>query len=168
MARGVAPPRIRLAPTTPDVSVDYYTPIAGAQSTHAVIDVFGYFKSDAPLKYRPITACRAVDTRFADQGGPVLASPDTRNFQIRGNCGVPLSAKAVAVNITSVGSAGGGYLVAYPSGGTLPLASYLTFDPGQGGPGNGGIVALSTQPNDLTVTTSTSTHVIIDVFGYFQ
>jgi hypothetical protein len=160
--------RIRLAPTTPDVSVWYYSPVAGAQSTHALIDVFGYFKSDAPLKYRPITACRAVDTRFADQGGPVLASPDARNFQIRGNCGVPTSAKAVAVNITSVGSAGGGYLVAYPSGGTPPLASYLTFDPGQGALGNGGIVALSTQSNDLTVTTSTSTHVIIDVFGYFQ
>lgn len=160
--------RIRLAPTTPDVSVNYYSPIAGAQSTHATIDVFGYFKPDAPLKYRPITACRAVDTRFADRGGPVLASPDTRNFQIRGNCGVPLSAKAVAVNITSVGSAGGGYLVAYPSGGTLPLASYLTFDPGQGALGNGGIVALSTLPNDLAVTTANSTHVIIDVFGYFQ
>jgi len=160
--------RIRLAPTTPDVSVNYYSPIAGAQSTHAVIDVFGYFSLVAPLKYRPITACRAVDTRFADQGGPVLGSPETRNFQIRGNCGVPTSAKAVAVNITSVGSAGGGYLIAYPSGGTLPLASYLTFDPGQGALANGGIVALSTLPNDLAVTTSTSTHVIIDVFGYFQ
>ncbi len=160
--------RIRLAPTTPDVSADYFTMIVGAQSTHAVIDVFGYFKPDAPLKYRPITACRAVDTRFTDQGGPVLGSPDTRSFQIRGNCGVPLSAKAVAVNITSVGSAGPGYLIAYPSGGTLPPASYLTFDPGQGALGNGGIVALSTQPNDLAITTSTSTHVIIDVFGYFQ
>ena len=141
---------------------------AGRGTAPAVIDVFGYFKPDAPLKYRPITACRAVDTRFADQGGPVLASPDTRNFQIRGNCGVPLSAKAVAVNITSVGSAGGGYLLGYPSGSAFPLASYLTFDPGQGALGNGGIIALSTQPNDLAVTTSTSTHVIIDVFGYFQ
>lgn len=160
--------RIRLAPTTPDVSVNYYSPIAGAQSTHAVIDVYGYFKSDAPLKYRPITACRAVDTRFADQGGPVLGAPGNRNFQIRGNCGVPLSAKAVAVNITTVGAAGGGYLAAYPSGSALPLASYLTFDPGQGALGNGGIVALSTLPDDLAVTTANSTHVIIDVFGYFQ
>lgn len=159
--------RRRLAPGTPDVSLYYASQIAGS-STHAVVDVYGYFKSDAPLKYRPITACRAVDTRFADQGGPVLAAPDNRNFQIRGNCGVPLSAKAVAVNITTVGAAGGGYLVAYPSGGALPLASYLTFDPGQGALGNGGIVALSTLPDDLTVTTANSTHVIIDVFGYFQ
>lgn len=160
--------RIRLAPTTPDVSVNYYSPTAGA-STHAVIDVFGYFKSDAPLKYRPITACRAVDTRFADQGGPAaLGAPETRNFQIRGNCGVPTSAKAVAVNITSVGSAGPGYLSASPSGAALPAASYLTFDPGQGVLANGGVVALSTLPDDLAVTTANSTHVIIDVFGYFQ
>lgn len=160
--------RIRLAPTTPDVSVNYFSPIAGAHSTHALIDVYGYFKSDAPLKYRPITACRAVDTRFADQGGPVLAAPDTRNFQIRGNCGVPLSAKAVAVNITTVGSAGGGHLIVYPSGGAAPAASYLNFDPGQGALANGGIVALSTLADDLAVTSANSTHAIIDVFGYFQ
>jgi hypothetical protein len=159
--------KILLAPATPDVSVNYYSPTAGA-STHALIDVFGYFKPDAPLKYRPITACRVVDTRFADQGGPMLGAPETRNFQIRGNCGVPASAKAVAVNITSVGAAGPGFLIAYPSGGAMPAASYLNFDPSQGALGNGGIVALSTQSNDLAVTTANSTHVIIDVFGYFQ
>lgn len=159
--------RIRLAPTTSDVSVNYYSPIAGA-ATHALIDVYGYFKSDAPLKYRPITPCRAVDTRFADQGGPALGAPDNRSFQIRGNCGVPLSAKAVAVNITTVGSAGPGHLIVYPSGGAAPAASYLNFDPGQGALGNGGIVALSTLPNDLAVASANGTHVIIDVFGYFQ
>ncbi|MES1240365.1 MAG: PKD domain-containing protein [Acidobacteriota bacterium] len=158
--------RIRLAPATPDVSVNYFSP--GGSSTHAVIDVYGYFKTDAPLKYRPITPCRAVDTRFTDQGGPILGAPGNRNFQIRGNCGVPLGAKAVAVNITTVNAAGGGYLAAYPSSIALPLASYLTFDPGQGALGNGGIVALSTLPDDLAVTTANSTHVIIDVFGYFQ
>jgi PKD repeat protein len=160
--------RIRLASTTPDVSINYYSPIGGA-STHALIDVFGYFKTDAPLRYRPITPCRAVDTRFADQGGPAaLGAPETRKFQIRGNCGIPTSAKAVAVNITSVGSSGQGFLLAYPSDITMPPASYLNFDPGQGALGNGGIVALSTLPNDLAVTTANSTHVIIDVFGYFQ
>ena len=50
----------------------------------------------------------------------------------------------------------------------MPPASYLNFDPGQGALGNGGIVALSTLPNDLAVTSANSTHVIIDVFGYFQ
>jgi len=160
--------RIGLAPTTPDVSINFYSPTAGA-STHALIDVYGYFKSDAPLKYRPIITCRAVDTRFADQGGPApLGAPETRNFQIRGNCGVPTSAKAVAVNITSVGSGGQGFLTVYPSGGSMPAASYLNFDPSQGALANGGIVALSTLPDDLAITSANSTHVIIDVFGYFQ
>lgn len=160
--------RIRLAPTTPDVSMRYFSPTGGS-STHATLDVFGYFKTGAPLKYRSMIPCRAVDTRFADQGGPLpLGAPETRNFQIRGNCGVPTSAKAVAVNITTVGSAGPGYLIAYPSGGAAPAASYLTFEPGQGTLGNGGIVALSTLANDLAITSANSTHVIIDVFGYFQ
>jgi len=166
LANGV---RIRLAPTTPDVAFNYFSPIAGT-STHALIDVYGYFKSDAPLKYRPITACRAVDTRLADHGAPALTGGSTRTFQIRGNCGVPVSAKAVAVNITAVGPTGPGFLVVYPSAGPFPSASYLNFDPAQGSAlGNGGIVALSAQSNDLAVTAGVGgTHVIVDVFGYFQ
>jgi serine protease len=159
--------RIRLAPTTPDISLNYFSPTAGA-STHALIDVYGYFKSDAPLKYRPITACRAVDTRSADQGGPALTAPSTRNFQIRGNCGVPTTAKAVAVNITTTDQAGPGFLAVYPSGTALHGASFLNYTAGQGVLGNGGIVALSTLADDLAVTTANATNVIVDVYGYFQ
>lgn len=159
--------RIRLAPTTPDISLNYFSPIAGA-STHALVDVYGYFKSDAPLQYRPITACRAVDTRSADQGGPALTAPSTRNFQIRGNCGVPLTAKAAAVSVTTVDQAGQGFLAVYPSGTSHLGASFLNYTAGQGALANGGIVALSTLPDDLAITTANATNVIVDVYGYFQ
>lgn len=158
--------RTRLAPTTPDLSLLYFA-VPGA-STHALVDVYGYFKSDAPLKYRPIIACRTVDTRFADQGGPVLGVSETRNFQIRGNCGVPASAKAVAVNITTTDQAGQGFLYVYPAGGAVPGASYINFNSGQGPLSNGGIVALSTLPNDLAITASNGTNVLLDVYGYFE
>lgn len=157
--------RTRLAATTPDLSVRYSSPTSGS-STHALIDVYGYFKSDALLKYRPITACRAVDTRQNDQGGPVL-SPGARNFQIRGNCGIPTTAKAVALNITVVGPTGPGYMLVYPAGGSSS-ASYLNFTPGQGTLANGGIVGLATTTDDLAIWTSTTTHILVDVFGYFR
>jgi len=159
--------RIRLAPTTPDVSVNYYAPIAGS-SMHALIDVYGYFKSDAPLKYRPITACRAADTRFVGQGAPALAGGETRNFQIRGNCGVPLSAKAAAVKISALGPAGPGHLVVYASGTPMPGTSIVNYDPGQGNLGNGAIVPLSLLADDVAITAANSTNVVIDIVVYFQ
>jgi hypothetical protein len=158
--------RVRLAAATPDASFHYYTPTAGA-STHVLADVYGYFKADAPLVYRPLSTCRAVDTRLADQGAPALAAGQTRTFQIRGNCGVPPSAKALAVNITSTDSTGPGFLAAYAAGTSLPSASYLNFVSGDTF-ANGGIVMLSASSEDLAITTSTATHLIVDVYGYFE
>jgi hypothetical protein len=155
-----------LAAATPDASFHYYTPTAGA-STHVLADVYGYFKADAPLVYRPLSTCRAVDTRLADQGAPALAAGQTRTFQIRGNCGVPPSAKALAVNITSTDSTGPGFLAAYAAGTSLPSASYLNFVSGDTF-ANGGIVMLSASSEDLAITTSTATHLIVDVYGYFE
>jgi hypothetical protein len=92
-----------------------------------------------------------------------------RHFQIRGNCGVPTSAKAAVVNITAVGPVGPGFLMAYPSGTPGPAASYLNYDPAHGSAlANGGVVALSSLGNDLAIVSSGSTHVIVDVFGYFE
>lgn len=150
------------------VSVQYSSQTPGT-TMHAILDVYGYFKPGAPLKYRPITPCRAVDTRFADQGGPMLAANETRIFQIQGNCGVPVGAKAAMLNFVSFTPAGSGHLRAYPSGITLPLASVLNFSPSQGNVANGVIVPLSTNADDLAIFAGvSSTHVIIDVFGYFQ
>src|SRR5262249_8257082 len=67
--------RLRLAATTPDLSLVYAT-YPGA-TTHAVLDVAGYFKTGAPFKYHPITPCRELDTRFADQGAPAWAGGES-------------------------------------------------------------------------------------------
>lgn len=158
--------RTRLAAATPDASFLYYTPTAGA-STHVLVDVYGYFKTTAPWVYRPLSTCRAVDTRLADQGAPALVAGQTRAFQIRGNCGVPSSAKAVAVNITSTDSTGPGFLAAYSAGSSLPAASYLNFVNGDTF-ANGGIVMLSAAGEDLAIAASTGTQVIVDVYGYFE
>lgn len=160
--------RTRLGATTPDVTLNYYSPIAGS-STHAVIDVYGYFQSGAPLQYHPVTACRLVDTRLADSGAPALAAGETRSFQVQGNCGIPVGAKAAAINLVAVGPAGPGFLRAFAAGAATPVASALNFDVTQGTLANGLIVPLSTSANDLSIQDGfNSTHVVIDVYGYFQ
>jgi PKD repeat protein len=158
--------RTRLAGAGQDVSLRYLAS-AGA-TTRVILDTYGYFASGAPLKYRPITPCRVVDTRFAESGGPILTAGQVRNFQIQGNCGVPVGAKAAMLNIVAITPSGQGNLMSYASGASVP-ASILSFHPSQGNLANGTIVPLSTSADDLSLLANvSSTHVIVDVFGYFQ
>jgi serine protease len=160
--------RLRLAAATPDVSVIYAAGTAGS-TAHVILDTAGYFKTGAPLKYHPITPCREADTRFADQGAPALTGGENRAFQIRGNCGVPTTAKAAVINLVAVAPAGPGFLTAYAAGTPYPGTATLNFDPSQGVLGNGAVVPLGTTANDLTITAGVSaTHLILDVFGYFD
>lgn len=161
--------RTKLSTSTPDITLQFMGDTSATGTTHAALDVYGYFKTDAPLKYRPITPCRLLDTRYADQGAPMMAIGETRTFQVQGNCGVPVGAKAAAVNVVAVSPADHGYLVLYASGNPLPLASVVNYHPSLGNIGNGITVPLSTQADDIAITNAYSTtHVVVDVFGYYQ
>jgi hypothetical protein len=92
-----------------------------------------------------------------------------RDFQVRGNCGIPLSAKAVAINLTITGATQPSFVAIWPSGIPYPNVSTINFDPSNWALANGAIVGLSQNTNDLSVgNASGSVHVIIDVTGYFQ
>jgi PKD repeat protein len=159
--------RTRLAGAGQDVSLQYIASVGA--TTRVILDTYGYFASSAPLKYRPVTPCRAVDTRFAESGGPILTAGQVRNFQIQGNCGVPVGAKAAMLNIAAITPSGQGNLMPFASGTPVPAASILNFHPNQGPLANGTIVPLSTSSDDLSLLANiSSTHVIVDVFGYFQ
>ena len=124
-----------------------------------------------PFQYYPLTPCRVVDTRGANStnGGPVFGSNSTRNFQIRGFCGVPTSAKAVSLNVTITQATQPSYLTVWPSGLTQPVVSMINFEASDPALANGIIVGLSTNTQDLSVYNSSgNVHVIVDVTGYFQ
>jgi hypothetical protein len=98
-----------------------------------------------------------------------LTGGESRAFQIRGNCGVPATAKAAVVNLVAVAPAGPGFLAAYAAGTPYPGTAALNFDPSQGVLANGAVVPLGTAANDLTITAGVSgTHLVLDVFGYFD
>src|SRR5208282_5109499 len=92
------------------------------------------------LAYTPLTPCRLVDTRVAV--GP-LGARSGRNFDASNNasigaaggnpagCGIPAGPEALALTLTAVQPTQLGNLVAYPAGGTVPLASALNFLAGQ-------------------------------------
>ena len=124
--------------------------------------------ADGPFVYHALTPCRVADTR---QGfGGALTHNTTRDFDVRGDCGVPPGAAAVSVNLTVVPSSQG-HIRAFPAGTALPNVSAVNFVAGSN-IANGAIVPLGTDPNDISiylylVNQASSAHVIIDVTGYF-
>jgi hypothetical protein len=124
-----------------------------------------------PYSYYPLSPCRVVDTRGGNgnNAGPAFGTDTTRNFQIRGICGVPTTAKAASLNVTVTQASQASWLAVWPSGTARPVVSMINFEQSDPALANGIIVGLSTATQDLSVYNNFgSVHVIIDVTGYFQ
>ena len=126
----------------------------------------------AQYSFYALNPCRVVDTRNANgvNGGPIMGSATTRNFAVRGVCGVPTSAKAVSLNLAVTGMNAGGFVTLWPSGQSQPTVSSINFTGTEPALANGAIVGLSTNAQDLSVYdgSNSAVHIIIDVTGYFQ
>lgn len=131
-----------------------------------------------PFQFFSVTPCRIVDTRGIDgvTGGPALPSGMPRNFPIAGQCGVPTTAKAATLNVTIVGPTADGFLSIWPQGTAMPLVSTINAAAGEPALANGAILPLTAFPalsisvvyGTAGIAGSASTHVILDVTGYFQ
>ncbi|HEX5760709.1 MAG TPA: hypothetical protein VF121_16090 [Thermoanaerobaculia bacterium] len=118
--------------------------------------------------------CRVLDTREPNgpSGGPALTSDVPRAFPVGGECGVPASAVAVAVNLTVTGATGPGHLGIYSPTGSRPTASAINFAAGQTR-ANNALLPLSIQSEGRLVVRpfvaeAGEVHLIVDVVGYFQ
>jgi hypothetical protein len=123
------------------------------------------------LAFFSVSPCRLLDTRLPGQG-PALISGVPRLVTVTGgSCGLPATAGAIAVNITAVGSTGGGNIRLYPGDGTEPLTSSLNFAAGQTLANNGVFALAGNGIGTLailgTVTGNGTVHVVLDVTGYF-
>jgi hypothetical protein len=152
----VVPPSVTPTPTrTP-------TPSATPTATPPAI---------AGTSFYTLIPCRIVDTRNPNGpfGGPALAAGFVRAFPVATACGIPASAKAVAINVTVVNATGGGHLTVYPAGTQTPLASTINFRAGLVR-ANNAIVLLGTggQLSVFCGMTSGSTDFVLDVNGYFE
>lgn len=111
-----------------------------------------------------VEAAATVDGQFVELG--MRSAGVTTALVVAGRGGVPADARAVALNVTSTGSLGGGFATVYPCGTPRPNASNLNFAPGQtvanavtAKVGDGGAVCIY---NDA------ATHLIVDVNGYYS
>ncbi len=128
--------------------------------TQVIIDVSGWFSGG----FNPITPARFLDTRSVGQ--TPIGPGETRNVQVSGRSGIPAGA-SVALNVTVTSPTSSGYLSLYPAGTAFPGTSNLNFGPGQTVP-NMVLVGLGANGRITVFNSSGSTHVIIDVAGWFS
>ena len=130
------------------------------------------FTYNSGAGFYALTPCRVVDTRNSTGtlGGPALSAGADRVFLFAGQCGIPSTARSVALNITvTQPTAGPGFLSVYPGGTSLPLVSTLNYSSGQTRSGNA-IVPLGAA-GDVAVRCgqgSGTAHAVFDISGYFQ
>jgi hypothetical protein len=152
--------------------VDIYN---GAYGTvHVVADLAGYFgtaASGATQVFVPYGPLRITDTRIGTGG---IASPIAPGGQVSvyptwidGFC-VPICplARAAVLNVTVTQPTAPGYLIVYPGGSAMPLASNLNFTAGQTVPN---LVTVADNNGSIAVYNggSGTTQLVVDEDGYF-
>ena len=113
------------------------------------------------------TPCRVIDTRAAD--GPALTAGVPRTFILTGRCGIPVTAGAIAANVTVTGATTGGHLTIFPTGAPLPITSTLNYTAGRTRANNAILTLGATGAVTLSSSHPTgAVHVLIDITGYLQ
>ncbi|MEO6326287.1 MAG: metallophosphoesterase [Thermoanaerobaculia bacterium] len=130
-------------------------------------------RAPAPLAYYTMTPCRIADTRGPAglSGAPALAANSSRTFPISSLCGVPDTARSVALNVTVVSPTDSGELRVGPASIADVATSTVSFAAGTVraaqttvGLGENGRIGVRC---DMPGSTGT-TQMIIDVAGFFQ
>lgn len=106
-----------------------------------------------------------VDGLYAGEG--IRAGGSTLQLTVTGRGSVALTATAVALNVTVVDPEGAGFVTVYPCGAAQPTASNLNYVPGVGVVVPNAVMAKVGTAGQVCVFVSASTHVIVDVNGFF-
>jgi hypothetical protein len=149
-----------------------YRAQAGA-TTHVLLDVTGYFvPGDAGLRFVPLLPGRVMDTR----PGAVLSgltgkfTADTpRVLGVAGHFGVPTGTTAVTGNLTVTSQNGGGFIAATPEpvvGGSTSTLNFPLADTRANG--FVGMLADDSMALVFEGTTGRTTHLLLDLTGYFE
>lgn len=122
--------------------------------------------------FHTVTPCRLVDTRnpVGPLGGPALQPSSVRTFALAGSCNLPLSARALSLNLTVTQPEAPGHLILFAADQPMPLASSINFSPGQTR-ANNAVIPLSADGSGAIKVVTGSTgqvHFILDVNGYFE
>jgi hypothetical protein len=122
----------------------------------------------SPTDFYTINPCRAYDSR---SGAALVSGSSTVINVVASACGIPTNARVVVGNLTVVSPSGQGFVSVYPGNYPQPATATSTF---VGGVvlANSVILPLATDGSGtlsiaLLVGNNGSSHVVLDVTGYF-
>ena len=154
------------------LSIVYRTNAGGA--THILLDVTGYFvDGTGGLQFFPLNPSRIMDTRTSVLSGVTgaLATGTPRTLTVRGHWGVPITAVAVTGNLTVALQTAAGFVSATPLADPAPTTSTINFPKGDT-MANGIVAPLDVTGHESfvykTTTSGKTTHLILDLSGYFE
>jgi hypothetical protein len=141
-------------------SIDVYA----TDNTDLVVDIDGYFVPSAMggLSLYPLPPCRVLDTRQLPGSPPLVGEMDVN--VLASGCGGTPSARGYVFNATVVPSALLSYLTLWPQGTTQPTVSTLNALDGKI---TNNMAIVPTNNTEISAYASDSTHLILDLFGYF-
>jgi len=114
--------------------------------------------------FNPIPPVRMHDSR---NGAGKLIGGSTRQIKVRGSgTGIPFSAVAVQLNLTSTESVASGFLRVWQCDRPMPSSSNVNFPAGQN-IANSAVTAVGSG-DTICVYANQSTHIIVDVTGYYD
>lgn len=152
-----------VAPGTYSLALRIQNAFGTAESTLKTVTVVAQKSAD----FYTVSPCRVFDSRATIAGS--LASGVPRLLVFGTSCGVPVGARAVAVNVTVLAPSAQGKVVFYPGTNPVPATSTINYPP-ESNLANNAILPLdaaSTLAMVATLQDHGSVDVLIDVAGYF-
>ncbi|MCU1361858.1 MAG: hypothetical protein JWN99_3147, partial [Ilumatobacteraceae bacterium] len=135
-----------------------------SNQTHVIIDVMGWFGTAGQAEYVETPSNRVIDTRLPQYGAAKVTAGSTTHLTIVGQY-VPANARSVVLNVTVTDPDVAGFLTVYPGGAARPPTSNVNYVAGQTIP-NAVIVGLGPS-GTVDIFSSATSHVIVDIVGYF-
>jgi hypothetical protein len=149
-----------------DLSIVYK---ASGGSTHVILDVTGYFlDGTAGRVFVPVDGSRILDTRFNVGLSNKFFANAPRTFAVQNRLGVGGTAVAIIGNVTVVGQSRAGYVSLTPGPQANPTTSTINFPLGDTRANNFTGQLSGANMSGVYKASSGSTHLIVDVFGYYK
>lgn len=156
-------PNTVIVPVSPDGKIKIFT----LKKAHVLVDMMGWMGTGGIQEYNLFTPQRIYDSRQASFNPTGVKLTDAgMTLQVAGANGIPAIARTVILNVTVDQPADGGYLTVWPAGGTMPATSNVNYVSGQTVP-NSVVVGLSST-GKIDLSSFQSTHIIVDVVGWFS
>ena len=138
---------------------------------HVVVDMSGWFGAAATTRYFAVEPYRAVDTRSGLGMSGAFAAGANRSITLAPspspNTALPSAAvvRAIFAIVTAVRPTAVGYLTVHPCSSPVPAVSMVRFVTTDNAAN--GVAAVDDASGRWCVFASVSTHMVLDVNGYF-